>query len=497
MAHNYFDRNKFKFTSVTDRDYQENRIIKKLTDDADNGQLYHELGLIHWDRFDFEKAVSNIKKALEIDDGLIEAYISMAIILREMRLFREAKEYLNADILLSQPGLQWKLLMEHALCYFEEKRINDSYVTFEKSLILAPEEGELLYNYGVVLFNQQKYSIARYYFEKAMISESHAMLANHFLLAIRLKQRKFLELNYYHLNSSEIGIPEHDLRVFIQKGLIYRENKEWELSEKMFRKALGLKPGCANILYYLALLETSKNEKDKAVEFLKESFSSDSFFIKSGLLLINLLCSLQRFDEADNYLDELRKIKLPSIQSQTYLRKGILFVSQNKVESSIEEFQKAIKIDPHNAEAHSRLGLSYFYQQEYQKAQGEFKEAMYYDNLRPEPYLYISKILQINGNNREAIGYLKKLASVEKQQKKWLAYYELSLVYKKLNDQRSLQKYLLKARDCCLNGAPENLPKLAHLFEENKDYCNSLLCCSDIIDRIPEYSFENPSSPDE
>ncbi len=101
-------------------------------------------------------------------------------------------------------------------------------------------------------------------------------------------------------------------------------------------------------------------------------------------------------------------------QAQEHFRKGFGYQNGGNSEKAIEEYQKALELDPNLAQAHTNLGTVYLGQEDYDKAIDHFKKVMelnYYDTKAHYnlglAYLYKGEVEKA----QEEVKFLKSLRS--------------------------------------------------------------------------------------
>lgn len=113
-----------------------------------------------------------------------------------------------------------------------------------------------------------------------------------------------------------------------------------------------------NSLIYIYLVE--KKDNDKAVEYLRkaqDAYPENSEFLKRE---INILISEGNYDEAEQKLS--RAIEQEGENAILYYNKGYLFEQMERGEEAIENYKKAIELDPTYFDANFNLAAYYFNQ---------------------------------------------------------------------------------------------------------------------------------------
>ncbi len=71
--------------------------------------------------------------------------------------------------------------------------------------------------------------------------------------------------------------------------------------------------------------------------------------------------------------------KIPSSEATNHFNLGLLYHKNNKLPEAIEEYKKAIQIDPFNTEAHNNLGMVYKDLGRYEEAVNHYQKALSID----------------------------------------------------------------------------------------------------------------------
>lgn len=123
-------------------------------------------------------------------------------------------------------------------------------------------------------------------------------------------------------------------------------------------------------------------------------------------------------------------------QAFNFFSKGIEQYSKSKLSDSIENLEKAVKIEPKFAAAWDKLGDSYLVSASthfggadyYQKAENAYRKAIEIDSVNILPQLHLTNILTETNRKEEAVEILLKLA--EKEPENPMVWWELSYVYR-------------------------------------------------------------------
>ncbi len=141
-----------------------------------------------------------------------------------------------------------------------------------------------------------------------------------------------------------------------------------------------------------------------------------------------------------------KKYKTQQIKSADYYYNvGISYLNVGENSKAIYNLNKALELDPNNPDILNALGIAYSSVHEYEKAKQYFKKAIKINPNKAEIYTNLGVIYAQEKNYGEAIKYFKKAIQNPDYVAKEKAFYNLAIVYKKLNDNKYFEKYLIKA----------------------------------------------------
>ncbi|MDO8517552.1 MAG: glycosyltransferase [Nanoarchaeota archaeon] len=126
--------------------------------------------------------------------------------------------------------------------------------------------------------------------------------------------------------------------------------------------------------YQIASQLHAINELDESLEFLNKSIEKNSLFALSWLELGMIQIKQNKLQDAKQSLHKAESLEE---HPMTYDHLGILYGQLGETEKAINYFQKAIKLNPQNADFHFNLGLTYDSIGMKKEASIEFQNAVY------------------------------------------------------------------------------------------------------------------------
>lgn len=101
-----------------------------------------------------------------------------------------------------------------------------------------------------------------------------------------------------------------------------------------------------------------------------------------------------------------------------YVLGGNQYFKKGEYEKAIEEFEKAIALQPDFAPAYNRLGMAYAILKDFEKAEKNFQKVIELASEVDQGYLNLGLLYELKGDRERAISYFKKALSLNPENKK-------------------------------------------------------------------------------
>ena len=144
---------------------------------------------------------------------------------------------------------------------------------------------------------------------------------------------------------------------------------------------------------------------DKALVLFKQAIAADGVLAVPHLNAGIAMLSVQDVSEAKSELE--RAAQLGPEDPRVWYNLGLLERGHNNGDSTIQDFQHVLKIDPTNADAHYFLGSAYSDLKEYVHAIEEYRMALHLAPLHASAEFGLARALQHSGNVEEARQHLE------------------------------------------------------------------------------------------
>lgn len=205
----------------------------------------------------------------------------------------------------------------------------------------------------------------------------------------------------------------------LQNAIRLYKNKRYTVSLKELH-ALDDKPGdVPEIAYYLGLCYTQLQQFEEALIYLEQVVTSDSDLVhiyQSRMILSYIYAITGRYRLARFELDSLLESGYES--AQVYAAYGFVAYETKKYDEAIEKLQKAVEINPENANALNSYGyILAELEQNLQFALKLCKRAVQLDDANPAYLDSLGWLYCKTGEYDEAIRYLRRAIAGSKGDK--------------------------------------------------------------------------------
>lgn len=389
-------------------------LAAKLRPDIDLIDSLFNLGSIYYNRNDFEEASEYFQSILEKEpeNEAAKFYLDCCLKRLDRSLAKdlpleECPESINLSReFIDKPDREYKYQLRND-AHFVLKNINDFAVEFTRQgkfddalkrlrhgLSISPESPALNLNAGIVHAWLNDFEEAEKYTLLALRQKDYFGGVPAYRKREILKERK-------KESQEEIEIPLSDwdfemalkegnyfLDAYNHLGTIYFQKKEFKKSILAFQKTIEIYPGDARGHYNLGSAYREMGEWEKAEEEWKKAIKYEN---RSKTIMEKEVISKDQLDISLIVLEESDSFKAHKCL-------GKLYKERNLPEKALEEYEKAIDLQPNDSEPYYELGKIY-----YEKSERNRK----YVN---QAILYLEKYRYLGGEkDAEAKALLKAL----------------------------------------------------------------------------------------
>ncbi len=264
----------------------------------------------------FDAAITNYRKAIELNPDLAEAHCGLGFALQSQG---------NLDAAIE--------------CH-------------RKALAIKPDFAGAHSNLGLALQSQGNLDAAIESYRRAIQIQPNFADA-HFNLALALKQQGNPDeaINSYRL---VLSLQPNDAEAYYNMGNALMDQGRMDKAIESYRRALSLKPDYAEAHYNMGNALMDLGRLNEAIESYRRALSLKPDHAEAHYNMGNALMDLGRMDEAiESYRSAL---SLKPDHAEAYNNMGNALKDQGRLDKAIESYRRALSLKPDYAEAHYNMG---------------------------------------------------------------------------------------------------------------------------------------------
>lgn len=308
--------------------------------DLKNIEAIELAGLAYAIKGDYHTAESMLKKAVLLSNSEPKITISLARVYSEMGKNDQAKEHLQT-VLNREPNNKSALYLLADL-QIKEKNFDEAIKIYDQILNANDSDIGSLYRKALLLNDKKQY-------EKALTLSEEII-------------KKFSKKS-------------EGYRI---KGIALFHLKQFDKAIVELQKSLSISPNLSTH-YFLGLSHYYKNELEQALTQLQKAHEINPKFTQAKLMASIILLRQNRPDEAINEMKTLLEKDDGNALAHNIL--GSAYLSKGMHSESIEEFNKALAIDPKLIDVRIKKGLLDLGKGKLKEAESELKAAV---QINPE-----------------------------------------------------------------------------------------------------------------
>ena len=267
---------------------------------------YNNRGGIYLGNKQYNSALADLNKSIELRPDYAEALNNRGVILSEYKRYNEAINDLNRAIKLA-PNYP-EAYNNRGTILLEMKRYQEALHDINKAIELRPRYAQAYYNRGLVFMDEMKYDLAIKDYEKA------------------------LEIK-----------PDY-AEAIINKAIILKTGNDNEKILADYNKAITASPGEAQLYYNRGVVLMNNNQNIAAIADFNKAIDLIPGYSAAYVMRANTL--LKERDTTAAFNDYLKAIELDPRSSEAYSGRANIFRDRNEHDKAIGDYKKAIELNP-------------------------------------------------------------------------------------------------------------------------------------------------------
>ncbi|MDQ3681437.1 MAG: tetratricopeptide repeat protein [Bacteroidota bacterium] len=265
------------------------------------------------------------------------------------------------------------------------------------SIQLAPENAELFYRRGLLLFQNEEMAYAQNDLRQAWSLSSNETYA---LGLANILAQKNADSAIIFLQSALQKLPQSiALQISLARG--YQQKKEYEKALMICNNIISQYQNQLDALILKSKILQAQNKKEEALSTMEQAYRY-SPFDRELVYDLAFLYAETKNKNALSITDSLIKTDTLEKHAEPYYFKGVYFQNIGNNAEAITQFNEAIRQDYYFLDAYMEKGQILYNQKNYVEARKTFQLASTVSPTFADAYYWLGKSDEAQGNNTEA-----------------------------------------------------------------------------------------------
>ncbi|MEO8606235.1 MAG: tetratricopeptide repeat protein [Chloroflexota bacterium] len=389
--------------------------------ELDAGKAYMILGAMYTiDRIrlggdNFDKGIAALNRASEIDSDpkeMLLIYQGLAAFYALQDNYEQAISNDNKAIELEPNNAQ--VYLSRANTYAAQEKLADALSDYEHAIALQPDLTDAYTGRGNVYLGQKRYDDALADFDKALTlnpASPNAWLGKGQILTVQGQFEAALDpLNHAITLCADANYGCAIL--YVERGKVYMNLDQDETAIQDFKQAVKLDPNNNSALFRLGVVYINQGDYEQAITYLNQSIA-----------VCTVNCYLDYLERGIAYgqsgnqdaaiADYSKSIELNPDDYSGYYSRGYIYISQANYEAALDDFNHAIPLctqDCHNP--YFLRGLIYGQFGDYEKSIDDLNHAIELNPDFAQSYASRGNIYYMQGDYTQALSDLSQGVSL-------------------------------------------------------------------------------------
>ena len=302
---------------------------------AQSSKQYMKAGEEFLRKMNFDDAIEQFTKAIELDPDFDKAYI------------------------------------QRALAYIQLKDFEKAAIDFDRAIVFNEKDGELYY-----LSGNSYYQLGDN--EMALERLNNAIdFKNNFLEAFQVRSLVLMDLRRYKeaLDDCRKSLRmKEDEKGFYNLAMVYEKLEMYSEAEEAYRQSIEENPRVFETHFGLARLLYQTESFDDAGASVSQMLELDPGNLEGMLLQAQILAAQKDYPKAIEVLS-LASIDNPE-EGRIFINRGDYYIALNQPANAIVDYTKVIELDPGLADVYYKRAGAYEDVRDYQEALADYEKLL-------------------------------------------------------------------------------------------------------------------------
>ena len=335
-----------------------------------NDLAYGNLGVLFDQQGQFDKAVSHLEKAIEINPNDAELHFILGSVFARQGLTEKAISHFEAGLRIRPNDVRERCNL--GAMFAKQGQTEKAISHFENALKIDPDCAEAHSNLGVLFTRQGQIEKAVSHLEKAVeINPDYAEA--HYNLGAVLARQGQTEKAISHFEKTLRIDPDY-AEAHANLGVLFARQGQTERAVSHLEKAVEINPDYAEAHYNLGAVLASQEQFDKAISHLEKAIEINPDYAEAHNSLGGIFGRQGQFDKAISHLE--KAIGINPDYAEAHYNLGMAFEGIGELDAALEHYEKAVADSKRAANIHNRMGSILIRQGQSGKALRHFEEVL-------------------------------------------------------------------------------------------------------------------------
>jgi len=200
------------------------------------------------------------------------------------------------------------------------------------------------------------------------------------------KQKEFYMQKAFDDFNKAINYKKDYAYAYKNRGATYQNFKKYDLAVLDYKKALAISPNFASAMFNLGLNYVDAGKPDSAIMYYDMALvnnpdNTDQLYYSKGIafkMMNRLQESIESYDKA---------IETNPRYTEAYDNRGNIFFNIGQYDKAISDYNRSIEMDPTNGRAYSNRSMAHYAQKDFTAAMADAQQAMALGNGMDPRYI--------------------------------------------------------------------------------------------------------------
>ena len=242
---------------------------RALTIDPNLPQALNNVGIVHYERDEFDDAAAHYRRAIARAPAYVEAYSNLGNALRAQKKYDEALTAYRQALQLRPAYVDALNNMGTALR--DMGRRDEAEATYNRALAIKPDSPNVLNNLALALKEREQFAEASTMLTRSLLADPNNAKTLTYLALVRLEQKQVADADIAAARA--LALAPEDADALNAMGLVRFEQQNADAALVHFRRAIARKPDLAdahnnigNILKEEGQIASAREAYERAIE---------------------------------------------------------------------------------------------------------------------------------------------------------------------------------------------------------------------------------------